>query len=226
MRSRSAEMPLKSFAKILTAGVGKYYSPLAKLISTGNTKLPKTTAIFNMGPAHGCPSFILGLCRAYNTKGKHVCYALKAETAMRPEVQPHRERQKNFWLTCTAEEFASQFLLINAMKELPWNALRFSESGDFWGQPCVDKAERIATILNPYGIKTYGYTCRSDLDYSNIRNLILSGSGFQKEGITNVFLMVEDVKRDRPKGYGACAMDCRICNRCQIRGYKTVVPEH
>lgn len=226
MRSPSAEMTLKSFAKLMTAGQGKYFCKLSKLVSTGNTKLPKTTAIFNMASAHECPSHRLGLCRAYNKKGNHICYALKAETAMRPEVQPYRDRQMRFWLSCTAEEFAYQFLLINALKELPWDSLRFNESGDFHMQACVDKAERIATILKRCGIKTYCYTSRSDLDFSKVRNLIISGSGFEKEGITNVFKIVEDVKKDRPKGYGVCAMDCSKCNRCQIRGMKTVVPEH
>ena len=226
MRSASADMPLKSFAKILTVGKGKWYCQLAKLLSTGNTKLPRTTAIFNMGPAHGCPSFILGLCRAYSKDGKHVCYAKKSETSMRPEVEPHRNRQKSFWLSTTAEEFAWQFLLINSLKELPWNALRLNESGDFWGQDCIVKAERIATILAPYGIKVYCYTSRSDLNFTQVRNLIVSGSSFQKPGITNVFMMVEDTKKDRPKGYGVCPMDCKVCNRCQIRGLKTVIKKH
>ena len=225
MRSLSADMSLKSFAKIMTHGKGKWFCPLAKLIGSGNIKLPNTTAIFNMSSAHECPSLRLGLCRAFNKKGKHVCYARKAETTMRPEVQPYRDRQMQFWLTTTPEDFAYQILLINALKELPWNALRFNEAGDFHMQACVAKVERIATILKPYGIKVYGYTSRSDLDYSGLRNFILSGSGFQKDGISNIFLMVEDVK-DKPKGYGVCCGDCGICNRCSTRGLKTVVKFH
>ena len=226
MRSASADMPLKSFARLLTVGMGKHYAPLSKLLSTGNTKLPKTTAIFNMASAHDCPSLALGLCRAYSKTGKHVCYARKSETTMRPMVQPRREKQMRFWLDCTPEEFAWQFLLINALKERPWEFLRFNEAGDFHTQDCVDKAERIATILSNYDIKVYGYTCRADLDFSKLRNLVLSGSGFEKEGVSNIFMMVEDVKADRPKGYGICPMDCRDCNRCMVRGFKTVVKRH
>ena len=226
MRSPSADMPLKSFARILTVGKGKWFCPLAKLLSSGNTKIPRTTAIFNMSSAHECPSYRLGLCRAFTKDGRHVCYALKSETAMFPDVQPRRERQMKFWLTCTAEEFVWQFLLINALKELPWNALRFNEAGDFHMQACVDKAEKIAMMLARYGIKTYGYTCRSDLDFSKTNHLIISGSSFQKTGITNVFMMVEDVKTERPKGYGVCPMNCKICTRCLTRGLKTVVKQH
>ncbi len=34
MRSKSSDMPLKSFAKIFTYGLGKNFCPLSKLIST------------------------------------------------------------------------------------------------------------------------------------------------------------------------------------------------
>jgi len=225
MRSLAANMPLKSFAKLITKGKGKWYAPLYSLLSTGNIKLPKTTAIFNLSSAHECPSFRLGLCRAFDSKGRHVCYARKAERGLYPNVQPRRDKQMAFWLTCTAEEFAWQLLLINSLKEKPYTHLRFNESGDFHMQACVAKAERIATIIKPYGIKAYGYTCRSDLDYTSVKNLILSGTGFEKEGISNVFLIVDDVK-DRPKGYGVCCGDCSVCNRCMVRGNKTVVKRH
>ena len=225
MKIDCANIPLKSFGKLMTVGKGKLFCPLANLLSTGNKKLPHTTAIFNMASAHNCPSLALGLCRAYS-KGKHVCYAKRSERGYFIHVKPRRNKQKDFWLNNTAINFAWQFLLINALKELPWTALRFNESGDFHTQECINKAEKIATILNRYGIKVYCYTARSDLDYSNIRHLIISGSGFQKVGITNIFRMVEDVKKECPKGWGICAGDCRICNRCQIRGYKTVVARH
>ena len=217
---------LRSYAKIVTAGVGMKHFPLSKLLSSGNRKLPTSTAIFNMGSAHDCPSLKLGLCKAYNPDGKHVCYAFKSETSMFKKVEPYRNRQKAFWLHVTAEEFASQFLLINSIKIVKWKALRINESGDFWGQSCITKMDRIATILKPYGITVYGYTSREDLDYSKVKNIILSGSGFEKEGICNVFTMVEDVKKDRPKGYGVCCGDCRKCNRCMIRGKKTVNKRH
>ena len=226
MRSRSAEMSLKSFGRLMTHGQGKWFCPLSKLLSTGNNKLPRITAIFNMSSAHNCPSLKRGLCRAYAKDGRHVCYARKAETTMYAAVEPHRESQMKFWLSTTAEDFSWQFLLINALKEVPYTALRMNEAGDFHSQDCVDKAERIATILSGYGIKVYGYTARSDLDYSKVKHMIISGSGFQKKGIANVFMMVEDVEWNRPRGWGICNGNCRTCNRCQVRGNKTVVKRH
>jgi hypothetical protein len=226
MRSKCSDMSLKSFAKLLTFGKGKDYFLLNKLIQSGNTKLPHTTAIFNMGPANGCPSFARGLCRAFSPDGKHICYAKKAETSRTPEVLPYRQKQARFWDKITAEEFASQFLAINSLRELPWNKLRLNESGDFYSQACVDKAEKIAMYLARGGVKVYCYTHRSDLDYSNTRHLIISGSNFQKEGISNCFMIVEDVKKDKPKGWSICPMDCKICDKCSTRGYKVVVKRH
>jgi hypothetical protein len=225
MRSKSSDMPLKSFAKIFTYGLGKDFCPLSKLISTGNNKLPNTTVIFNFSSAHNCPSLKLGLCRAYDPNGKHICYARKSERGLYPAVEPRRNKQEEYWLGCTAEEFASQIILMNSLKELPWTHLRFSEAGDFHSQECVDKAEKIAMYLKRCGIITYGYTCRIDLDYSKVKHLIVSGTGFKTEGVSNIFTMVEDIK-DRSKGWGVCCGDCSVCNRCMVRGNQTVIKRH
>jgi len=215
---------LTSYAKILTVGKGKSFCELNGLLSEGNIKLPTSTAIFNMSPARQCPSLKLGLCKAY-VNGKHVCYAKRSEVGSRPTVLPYRKRQQKYWLKITADEFIAQFLLINALKVKPFKALRFNEAGDFHSQECVDKAERIATVLKRYGIVCYGYTSRSDLNFSNTKNLVISGSGFMKKGITNEFRIIKD-KSEKPKGYGVCPMNCKICNRCQVRGRKTVVKLH
>jgi len=225
MRSKSSNIPLKSFAKIFTSGKGKSFLELSALISTGNLKLPRSTAIFNMGPAKFCPSLALGLCKAFAPDGRHVCYAMKAERGYTPDVLPYRIKQSKFWKSCTAEEFASQFLMINALKERPYTALRLNESGDFHKQECVQKADKIASILGRYGIKVYCYTHRSDLDFTKVRHLVVTGSNFQKEGVPNTFLMVENVK-DKLKGYSVCPQDCRICNKCMIRGNKIVIKRH
>jgi len=198
--------------------------PLTKYLMSGNHKVPSTTAIFNMGPASTCPSEKLGFCQAM-IDGKSICYALKAEGPHRPGVLPYRRRQESFWKRTTAENFAFQFMLLNSIKKTPYTALRFSEAGDFWSQECVDKAEKIASILAAHRIIMYCYTARRDLDFSKVKHLVISGSGFKKEGIANEFKMVEKVE-NRPKGYGICFGDCRICNRCLYRGKNTVVVKH
>jgi hypothetical protein len=191
----------------------------------GNKKIPNTTAIFNMASAHKCPAKKLGLCKAAKAGVK--CYALKSEVGSRPYTQPYRERQMDFWLKTSAQEFALQFLLINALRKKThtFNALRFNEAGDFHSQECVDKAEKIARILKPYGIVCYCYTSRDDLDYHRVEALRISGSGFKKDGVVNVFQIIES-KEDKPKGYGLCPMDCRSCTRCLKAGMKTAALKH
>jgi len=204
---------------------GIEFSPLNDLITSGNKKIPSTTAIFNMGSATDCPSRKLGFCQALNKKGKNVCYARKAECDYRPHVLPHRRKQEKYWKSCTAERFVIDFLTLNALKALPYTALRLNEAGDFWSQKCVDKATHIARILKKYGIRVYCYTSRRDLDFSRCSEyMTISGSGFTKEGIRGIFTMVHS-KKERPVGFGICKGDCRICQRCLV-GRKTVVLRH
>ncbi len=220
-----SNMSASAFLRLMTNGHGKNYFPLNSLLSDGNTKLPSTTAIFNMSTATDCPSRKLGLCSAYY-KGKCICYALKPETNhWKKVVLPYREKQTEFWLNTNAKDFVFQFVAINELKDKPFTAMRFNEAGDFHGQSCVNKAEKIAKALNTYNVKVYCYTARKDLDFSKVKHLIVSGSNFKKEGIVNEFRIVTN-KSHRPKGFGICAMDCNICQRCQIRGMNTVVKMH
>jgi hypothetical protein len=216
----------KELLKIVTFGKGKRSYKLHSLLSSGNTKLPRTTATFNITPAKLCPSLALGLCKAYSPDGKHVCYAMKSETGRTPEVYPYRLRQMKYWETVTAEDFVGQFLSINVLKEVPWTKLRFNEAGDFRGQACLDKAEKIATYLSRFGIRTYCYTHRSDLNFSNIKNLVVTGSNFKKDGVTSTFVMVEDVVKDRHKGWSVCGGSCKVCDRCSRKGQNIVVKRH
>ena len=89
----------------------------------------------------------------------------------------------------------------------------------------IIKAEDIARLLARFGIKVYCYTSRKDLNFSKCKNLIVSGSGFMKNGIKNIFKIVKK-ESDRPKGYGVCAGDCRVCDRCRVRGKLTAVVKH
>lgn len=217
------DISLKSFGKIFTYGQGKWFCELTSLLSEGNTKIPVSTAVFNMSSASSCPSRRLGLCSARWAGVK--CYALKSECGLYPGVLPRREAQQVFWLKTSAEDFVVQFLLINALKEKPFTKIRLNESGDFHTQECVDKAEKIAQILSRFGIKVYCYTSREDLDFDKIKHLVVSGSGFKKVGIPNQFNIIHNMD-EKPKGFGICKCDCRVCDRCSTRGKNTVVLAH
>jgi len=216
---------LDRYIKLMAGSQGKSFSPLSSLIGAGNIKIPSTTGIFNMGAATDCPSRRLGYCQATNKKGKNICYARKAEYDYHSTVLPYRRRQEKYWKSCTAEQFVVDFLTLNALKALPYTALRLNEAGDFWSQECVDKATHVARVLKKYGIRVYCYTSRQDLDFSRCSDyMTVSGSGFKKEGIRGIFTMVYS-KKERPVGFGMCKGNCRICNRCLI-GRKTAVLSH
>jgi len=211
---------LYSFAKLLDQDI----SVLDGLLRAGNTKIPNTTAIFNMSSATDCPSRLRGICKAV-IDGKNICYAKKSEREYRPNVLPFRRRQTGYWLTITPEKFVSHFLIINATKRDKFDKIRLNEAGDFHSQACVDKAEKIARLLKKFDITVYCYTSRHDLEFKNVRTLVVNGSNFQKAGVINEFKMVPKGEKP-PKGYKECPMNCKKCDRCSKRGSKTWVPQH
>jgi hypothetical protein len=218
---------LKVYLRILSDSkgkTGKNVSDLSGLVcEEGNLKIPSTTAIFNMGSATDCPSRQMGFCQAV-VDGRHVCYAKKAETSYHPFTLPYRRSQEIYWKKTNAEKFATDFIALNMMKRIPFNALRFNESGDFWSQECVDKAEKIARILKRYKVTCYCYSSRKDLDFSHCRDLVVHGSGFKKEGMRGTFLMILN-KKDRPSGFGMCPGQCGGCKRCLV-GRNTAILRH
>jgi hypothetical protein len=196
---------------------------LKKLLSSGNMKLPKSTAIFNLCAATDCPSKKLGLCQAIDSKtGKVICYALKAER-LYPPVLPYRRKQEVYWKSVTAEDFVRDFLAINAKKRNKYQALRINEAGDFVTQKDVAKVDKIAELLQGV-VKVYTYTARKDLDYSKVKYLVINGSGFKTPGIAGFFNYIEK-GQEIPTGFKECVGDCRICARCQ-HGANTVVLRH
>ena len=95
---------------------------------------------------------------------------------------------------------------------------RYNESGDFYSQKCVDKLNRISEFLkNRYDIITYGYSARSDLDFSNV-HFLCKGSGHDNgnNGRTDVKKLTKEEKKLKTYNkYVVCRMDCRVCNYCK-----------
>lgn len=192
---------------------------LTPLLNAGNGKLPRTTAIFNLGSATDCPSRPLGFCQAYRTKDRHVCYALHSERQF-PHVLPFRRRQAAYWDHVNVAEFIAQFLMA-APPRRPWTHLRLSEAGDFRHQADVDKAEAIAAALATVNVTTYCYTARRDLEYGGCTSLVVLGSGFRVHG---EFRLIQPEERV-PDGAAVCPADCTVCDRCP-RGQDTLVRLH
>ena len=78
--------------------------PLKKygnVFTLGNSKLDKSTIIFNLTPAPQCISKKLGLCQLQNT---NKYYALKAEKQYKNTAN-FRLRQKQYWTDCSVHQF-------------------------------------------------------------------------------------------------------------------------
>jgi len=184
------------------------------LIQYGNKKLPKTTAIFNMGSAMQCPSDTLGLCNV-----SAICYAKKAER-MYPQVLPYRQRQRDKWLKTDSFDLVTELVEAFNKKRTKPTHLRLNEAGDFYSQACVDKAEYIAQCLKHVGVNVYIYTARKDLDFSQCKYLVINGSGFRKEGVNRSFTAVDDVTQGNDF---VCLNDCTICDKCSINDNENIV---
>jgi len=185
------------------------YKEIKDHVTFGNSKLPKTTMIFNMGSATDCPSDALGLCQNSN-----ICYAKAAERQYHKTCPPYRRRQESIWKKYSADQLNLAFQKIIRAKRIKVDAFRFNESGDFWSQECIKKLSEIAHYLKiGLDIITYGYTARKDLDFSNVCFFVL-GSNFLLDG---EFRTVE-----KPSGYHpVCPGDCTKCTLCQ--GYDGVI---
>lgn len=168
----------------------------------GNKKLGEDTIIFNMTAGHDCP------CRdKCDVKGN--CYAV-ADEKLYAQALDYRRRQTVFWDSVDAQQF------VRAMP-IP-RYFRFSESGDFRTQADVDKMAEVALILsNNYGIKTYGYTNRDDLDLSYLSSVAtVNGHGFMVSNMTMI--------KDKPEpGDIVCPGDCRYCYLCKEDSGNTIV---
>lgn len=179
------------------------------LLSFGNTKLPSSTAIFNMSSATDCPSAKLGLCKI-----SHLCYAKKPEKGWAPNCVAFRSRQTEFWLGNNRFDFASKISAALAPKK-NINALRFNEAGDFHSQECVEKAVFAARVLDCQGIKTYVYTKRDDLNFRKRGDLQVIGSNKMYDiWYVSVKNAKQTFEKSKAKKKFLCPGSCKSCSMC------------
>lgn len=185
-------------------------------LTFGNHKLTDDIAIFNMGTATDCPSKKLGLCKTI--KQGVSCYAKKAEVLYGKNVINHRLAQEAEWRLSKANDILFKISKRIQARRKPTNYLRYNESGDFHDQSDIDKLSIVASGLKyDFNITTYGYSARSDLDYSRV-TFIIKGSGWYNQytiGTTIVLNKTEPV----PEGFhecpgtykGGCGANCNLC---------------
>lgn len=155
-------------------------------LTFGNNKIADTVAIFNITSATDCPNAKTkengesetGLCQVPWKE----CYAHKSEDRYDAPLE-YRRRQTYLWDRLTAEEFADAFVEIIDNKIVYGNAenysdfdLRFNQAGDARTREDIEKMERVARILNDFGIDTYTYSASYKLDWSETKHLTVNQS--------------------------------------------------
>ena len=179
-------------------------------ITFGNKKLPKTTAIYNIGCWFLCPGRLNGFCELSTE-----CYA-KCREVM-GNVNSSRLNNYLFWKSNDAEtisEFIIYSIKIEQLKGNKVNLLRFNEVGEIEDQEELEKMIKISNIVYwKTGIKSYTYTHNRNLNFNIERpNLTICGSGFM---VDNKFTVVkpEDYK-EYVKDHNCveCPQNCEYCN--------------
>lgn len=178
-------------------------------ITFGNKKLPKTTAIYNIGCWFLCPGRLQGFCELST-----VCYA-KCREVM-GSVISSRLNNYYYWKSNNAETIAKFIVYsinVEKMKGNKVNLLRFNEVGELEDQEDLVKMIKISNIIfEKTGIKSYVYTHNRALNFNIDRpNLTVNGSGFM---VDNCFTVVkpEDYKEYvNNNNCVECPQKCELC---------------
>ena len=182
-------------------------------ITFGNKKLPKTTAIYNIGTWFLCPGRLEGYCELST-----VCYA-KCREVM-GSVNKSRLNNYYFWRSNNSEtiaKFICYSIKAEQLKGNEINLLRFNEVGEIEDEEDLNKMIDVSNIVYALtGVKSYTYTHNRKLNYDvNRPNLTICGSGFM---VDNRFTVVkpEDYKEyvqdhnciECPQNCGDCGSIC------------------
>ena len=178
-------------------------------ITFGNKKLPKTTAIYNIGCWFLCPGRLEGYCELND-----VCYA-KCREVMGSVIKS-RLNNYLFWKTNDAETVA-RFIIYSIkteqLKGNKVNLLRFNEVGEIEDEEDLNKMIDVSNIVYALtGVKSYTYTHNQGLNFNIERpNLTICGSGFM---VDNQFTVVkpEDYKEYvNNTNCIECPQKCELC---------------
>ena len=175
----------------------------------GKKKLPKSTAIFNLGTWFLCPGRLEGYCELST-----MCYA-KCREVMGNVIQS-RLNNYYFWKSNSAETiamFICYSIKAEQLKGNPVNLLRFNEVGEIEDQQELEKMVKVSNIVYlKTGVQSYTYTHNRALNFNIERpNLTINGSGFM---VDNCFTVVklENYKQYVKDHEGIeCPQNCEYC---------------
>lgn len=101
--------------------------------------------------------------------------------------------------------------------------VRLNEAGDFPNQQSVDRWSRIGRWLyKVFGIKTYCYTCREDLNFKGV-NFIVNASSPKIKAHRWFFCIDRNKFNQLPKESVKCNGNCRNCKLCYDSKYQGVI---
>lgn len=204
-----------------------------KLFAYGNKKLPASTMIINLTSAFTCPSV-----RNHECKLAKICYAYRDENRYGNVLSRNLRNE----LTLTQLSIKDILLLLSAYIECAparIKQIRLHEDGDFKDQETLNFCDKIAGHLYAkYGITTTAYTHRN-LDFSNIKNMIINMSDKRQKGGERYYLAVSKETFDKLKDgginrlpygqhnlYYKCNCDCTKCNFCYQTKKQNNEPEN
>lgn len=200
-----------------------------KSFAYGNSKLPENTMIVNITSAWNCPS--IKNCAFGKSE---TCYGMSGEKRYN-RTQLRNLRMQHAYQYMSAKELLKLIEAYIESAPVRIKRIRISEEGDFPDQETVDFCDKIAGHLKAkYGITTVAYTA-NNLDYSNVKNMIINGSNYKIKNCTRYFraipkshydkipdgLVIDSYNVGIPKqmfdtknGTFKCHCDCRTCNFC------------
>lgn len=184
---------------------------LSSVVTYGNSKLPKTTAIFNIASATDCVNRGTARCQV----DAEECYAYKTEQRWSNTLR-FRRRQGDFWDVMDARSFIEQFNNIRKCKRNVVTKLRFNVSGDIRNRRDAEKIDAIARSLD---IPVYLYTASSHVDFSGINHAMIQCSNeklWQKYGQKSNFgrYKVVENAENVEQDWNRCPNNCSGCNLC------------
>lgn len=188
----------------------------------GNAKLSADILIINLTTALNCPADEKKLCALSN-----VCFAKKAERQY-PDTLKNNIRNEIMMPLLSTEELIGYIEDYIRNCKYKTNYIRFNESGDFPSQEFVDKCEKISEFFyKEYGIQCSCYTCRTDLDFTKCKYMIVNGSSIKVKGADRYYFGCSDKKfnslLDPSEGvqelkngdmFFKCMCNCRRCKFC------------
>lgn len=200
--------------------------PLYNVVSFGNSKLPNSTMIFNIGSAtNSCPNMGTERCQVPAKQ----CYARVTEQRWN-NVLEYRERQREYWETVKPNNFVQNFNKIRSRKRNIIKAIRFNVSSDIRNRSDIVRIEQIARSLN---VPVYLYTASSHVNFELIDNVIIQCSNtelFNKYGNKDnfgTFRVVDSFDNILPKysNYYKCFGNCSNCSHC-LKARNVIVERH